>query len=427
MREEQKSSSFSTVNSVSGTHYSSKMNSPTERSPEYWKKKCAELEVALKIRNQFLSHMSHEIRTPLNSIIGLADLLTRSDLPLPEKEKIESINSASNTLLHLVNDILDLSKLQANAVNIEQKDIDISQIIQSVLKIFEEKVASQVQLKFDHNLECFTARVGDEYRIRQIIGNLLSNAIKFTQEGTITVSLEELDQDQIKISVRDTGIGISNDKIDQIFEEFKQADLSTSRKYGGTGLGLPICKKIIELMQGKIWYEKNHIDQKGSIFSFVLNLPPSRDFYISHPEDPPKQENHFQNFKSIEPKDFLVIDDAPTNLFLMKKLFESTQFQITCLESGLDAIQALENQEFSHIFLDLQMPDISGVETCQQIRKLEDRLGRLPAYITALTADAYVNEEELKKYGFNNKLVKPVKREVIFELIQSTMDQTSLH
>jgi PAS domain S-box-containing protein len=336
-------------------------------------------EDAVKSKQQFLSNMSHEIRTPMNAIIGFTKVLLKTDLNSKQRDYLSAIKISGDSLIVLINDILDLAKVDAGKMTFEQIPFKIALSISAMLHLFEPKIQEknlQLIKKFDPKIP--EVLIGDPVRLHQVILNLVSNAVKFTNRGKITVSVQLLSEDEEKVliefAVSDTGIGIAENKISHIFENFQQASSGTSRLYGGTGLGLAIVKQLVEPQGGSIQVKSN-IDI-GSTFSFTLPFLKTNSSATTEIEMvEPDEEN--TNIK------VLVVEDIPLNQLLMKTLLDDFDFVNDIAGNGKIAIELMERNTYDIVLMDLQMPEMNGFEATDYIRNTLH--SNIP--IVALTAD----------------------------------------
>ena len=360
-------------------------------------------------KNKYISNMSHEIRTPMNSIIGYTELLKTLTLNDEQKEYVERIYDASKHLLSIVNDVLDLSKLEAGKIVIEKIPFQISTLLSSVKDIFED-ILRQKRLYLDiETMHCPNYIVGDENRIRQILINLISNAIKFTEVGGISLVVSAKEDDEkdhyiFDFKVKDTGIGMTPVQLSKLFQDFSQADISTSRLYGGTGLGLSISKRLSHLLGGDLNVTSNLND--GT--EFILNIP-----LIKHKETLEKQEQSLSNVVPKKGSKILIVDDNPLNLKLLERILIHMSMTITVAENGSIALDLARNQRFDLILLDIQMPIMDGIETTKNIRLFDQKTP-----IIAMTGDTSFEVKQLAlQVGMNDYLVKPIDQQSLYKAL----------
>lgn len=368
-----------------------------------------ELQVAKKkaeeyayVKSQFLSHMSHELRTPLNGIIGSTNLLLQDKFLPEQRDQLSILKFSSEHMLSLINDILDLSKLEADRIQLEKAVVDIPKFIHKITYPFvpqyEEKgVAFEVEI--DTNLK--RSVLADPTRLNQVLTNLLSNALKFTSKGTVKLEVKgtslRSDVNTIEFSVSDTGIGISEDKRDQIFEQFTQADVKTTRKYGGTGLGLTISQKLVGLMGGELKVESKY--HKGSRFYFEVTLPvhnSQKKMYINDTDT-------FGDNKKLKGLKVLIAEDNPINMMIASRFLDKWGVHYSKAKNGLEAVSLFEENKFDVILMDLEMPEMDGYGALDTIRKVNANIPAI-AFTAAVFDDM---KESLMNRGFNDFIQKP--------------------
>jgi len=367
-------------------------------------------EDAVKAKQQFLSNMSHEIRTPMNAIIGFTKVLLKTNLSEKQKEYLTAIKMSGDALIVLINDILDLAKVDAGKMTFEQTPFKMAVSLSAMLHLFETKIQEKnLQLVKEYDKKIPDVLLGDPVRLHQIILNLVSNAVKFTTKGKITVSVRLLKEDENKVTiefaVKDTGIGIPENKIQNIFDNFQQASSGTSRLYGGTGLGLAIVKQLVEPQGGSISV-KSKIDE-GSNFSFILSFLKTKAGAQLETEVV-ELDTEIKNIK------VLVVEDIALNQLLMKTLLDDFGFEQDIAANGRIAIEKLQNKSYDIILMDLQMPEMNGFEATEYIRNKMN--SRIP--IIALTADVTtVDLAKCKAVGMNDYIAKPVDERLLYNKI----------
>ncbi|EPX59714.1 sensory box histidine kinase/response regulator [Cystobacter fuscus DSM 2262] len=369
-------------------------------------------EQATKAKADFLSMISHEIRTPMNAIVGISNLLRETRLSSEQQEYVRILGFSSENLLNLLNNILDFSKIEAGKVTLEERGFDIRQLIHNTvysLGVKAEEKGLKVQVDLDERVPACLR--GDPIKIGQLLTNLLSNAIKFTERGGVTVALrvQELfpDAASLEFRVTDTGIGISEDRLGPIFEEFTQASYETSMKYGGTGLGLAINRKLLELYGSKMSVQST--PGAGSSFSFNLRLKIGQD--AGQPEGPREGAPDEQTLRGVK---VLVAEDNEVNVFVIERLLRRWGVEFEVVANGHRAMEKVMANAYDLVLMDLQMPELDGYDATRKIRSLpEERFRRLP--IIALTASSRIGmDDRLEHAGFTDFVGKPFKLEELF-------------
>jgi PAS domain S-box-containing protein len=372
-------------------------------------------EEAAQSKQLFMSTMSHEIRTPLNEVIGITNLLLQGNPREDQMDFIRTLKFSGNHLLTLVNDVLDYNKMESGKIVFEKTQFNLSDFLDEIMRSYSFRSKAK-QLKFDiiksNNLP--KEIIGDPIRLNQILSNLLSNAMKFTNAGSINVLVRELSRtphhSKIEFTITDTGIGIQKERLSAIFDTYTQASADTARQYGGTGMGLSICKKLIELQGGTITLESE--PDKGSTFKFIITFGTSETSIQALPAESP------ENYTGLEGKKILVAEDNKINFFVANKFLSGWGVEVTHAENGQIALDLLETGIFDMILMDLHMPVMDGIEATRIIRKSENtNIKNIP--IVALTA-AIMSEshDKIADLNINDYVLKPFKPHDLFERIR---------
>ena len=376
-------------------------------------------EKASMVKAEFLSTITHELRTPMYAVTGLTHLLLEENPKPEQKEHLRSLQFSGEYLLNLINNILDLNKLEANKVEIEKTTFNLKRRLNDVLiALNKSAVDRKNNLRLEYDDEIPDKLEGDSVKLSQILINLIGNSLKFTQNGDVIVRVKKLGDKNNKITlhfeIEDNGVGISKKKQKSIFESFSQASLQINRKFGGTGLGLSIVKSLLELMGSRIQLESQL--GKGSKFWFDLVLDISAQGATE--EDNAKQLNESE-YSSLENRHILVVEDNKINQMITRKILEKRNIICQVADNGMDAIKMVETNDFDVVLMDIHMPGISGIEATQEIRKFKPDLPIIA--LTAVTIEE--NIDEFFRAGFSEIIPKPFKTEEFFEKIHRTLTQ----
>jgi PAS domain S-box-containing protein len=394
-------------------------------------------ELATRSKSEFLANMSHEIRTPMNGVIGMAELLSSTSLTEEQRDYIQTIRDSGDILLAVINDILDFSKIEAGKLELEKRRFILADAVKSVCQILSNQVAKQqITLKYAIASNVPPYILGDIARVNQILINLLGNAIKFTKQGQVLLSVSCLRSSQLPaqllFSIKDTGVGISSDRINKLFQPFAQADASISRKYGGTGLGLVICKYLVKLMGGSIWVESKGClggepplewqvvptpETQGSTFYFTIALPNlGSDQSIPQAHISEIAQTNSSLMAEQFPLKILIVEDNEVNQKIASLYLKKFGYLVDIANNGLEAVNMVAKQPYDLLFMDVQMPEMDGLTATRLIRQ-SPQINPQPQ-IVAMTAN--VMSEDLQACldaGMNNYISKPIRTEELVRIL----------
>jgi signal transduction histidine kinase/ActR/RegA family two-component response regulator len=377
------------------------------------------------LKSQFLANMSHEIRTPLNGVLAMAQIIEMGELPAQQRERVDVIRRSGEELLAVLNDVLDISKIEAGKMELEVGEIDAEVLGANVRGAFAPLAEAKKNLRFNVDVRPDAAglRRGDPVRIGQILNNLVSNAIKFTTEGEVNVVVEGIGpegRDGLKLSVRDSGVGIAADKLPLLFQKFSQADGSNTRRYGGTGLGLAICRELAQLMRGKI--EVESAEGKGSTFTVTLPAPKLARSEAAGAAQPAEALDAGDE-RSLR---VLAAEDIPTNQLVLKTIMQSFGVEITMVDNGRQAVEAWLAEPYDLVLMDIQMPEMDGIAATRAIRAAETELGRPRTPIIAVSANAMTHQvKEYLAAGMDGHVAKPIELSKLHAAIEAALSESA--
>jgi signal transduction histidine kinase/CheY-like chemotaxis protein len=378
-----------------------------------------EAEDATKAKSDFLANMSHEIRTPMNAIMGMAHLAMKTDLTAKQFDYLKKVDISAKSLLGIINDILDFSKIEAGKLDMEAVDFQLEDTLDNISTLVGIKTQEKgLELLFKTDPSVPTALVGDPLRLGQILINLSNNAVKFTDSGEIVVSSELVQKDNtqvtLKFSVQDTGIGMTAEQAAKLFQPFAQADSSTTRKYGGTGLGLTISKRLAEMMGGEIWVESE--SGQGSTFSFTANLGLGKE----------KAKKRFKPSQDLRGMKVLVVDDNATSRGILQEMLESFSFDVSVAASGAEGITELESAQedkpFELVVMDWKMPGMDGIEASRRIKN-HTGLSKIPPIVLVTAYGREDVMQQAEEVGLEGFLLKPVNPSMLFDTIMQAFGE----
>ena len=397
-------------------------NNQLKRTSEVLEEQMKRAEVANEAKSMFLANMSHEIRTPMNGVMGMLEVLLKSKLTRAQHDQAVTALESAQNLLKILNDILDISKLEAGQFELEQAPLCPDQILDDVISLFSPTAREKdVTLTGSRDPATPDWVLGDATRLRQVLSNIVGNAVKFTQEGSISVTLKGVGQEReatpaLLFTVKDTGIGLPDDYRDHLFERFRQADSTTTRRFGGTGLGLAIAKQIVDQMGGDIWCEATSID--GSTFCVRLPLPECAAPDLTAPSTVSEDGAH----GSLQPLKILVAEDNKVNQQIIEAFLEGAGHDCFLVSNGKEAVEGARTGEFDLVLMDIQMPVMDGRTATRLIRALKDQVSQIP--IIALTANAMVGDrEQYMSDGVNGYVTKPIDIRLLMAEIRRLVPQ----
>jgi signal transduction histidine kinase/ActR/RegA family two-component response regulator len=372
---------------------------------------------ANRAKSEFLANISHEIRTPLNGVLGMAQAMSADALNPAQRERLGVIQESGSSLLALLNDVLDISKIQAGKLEIEAEAFNLHDLCRDVCGTFQG-LAEAKNLDLDFSVETGDRRLwrGDALRIRQVLSNLISNAVKFTEHGSVRLLVTPT-ADGLAFSVVDTGIGLNEDQISRLFQKFSQADASTTRRHGGSGLGLAISHDLVRLMGGTLRVISH--PGRGSTFAFSLQLEQLRQLARSAPSEAEEWERREAVARALPVMRLLVAEDNLTNQVVLRALLQPLELDLHMVSNGAEAVRAYEDGVFDLVLMDIQMPLMSGVEAAQTIRRREAITGRAHTPIVALSANVMTHHlAEYRAAGIDAHVGKPIEVEKLYAVLE---------
>lgn len=387
-------------------------------------------EAGAHMKDQFLANMSHEIRTPLNGVIGLTALLLEGELKPDQREYLEMVKNSADSLMTLINDILDFSKIEAGKFQLDPIEFAFRDFLSDAIRVMQLRAAQKgIGLDMEVSPEIPEQLIGDTGRLRQVLMNLLGNAVKFTGQGGVMLSVAaesvEPDAAVLHFAVKDTGIGVAPEQQTAIFDAFSQADGSTTRQYGGTGLGLAICSQLVTMMGGRIWVESR--PGEGSCFHFTARFGLSGEGTPQRPAGvPPAVERAQPAEPGTASLRILLAEDNAVNQRLVHGVLSRYGCAVTAVFNGVEVLKALESGQYDLVLMDVQMPELDGLETTARIRRNEAAQGKPRIPIVAMTAHALKGDRErCLEAGMDDYLAKPVEPAELMRVIRLVAGKAS--
>jgi signal transduction histidine kinase/AmiR/NasT family two-component response regulator len=380
-----------------------------------------EAQAANVLKSQFLANMSHEIRTPLNGVLAMAQIIALGELSPVQRERVGVIRRSGEDLLAVLNDVLDISRIEAGKMEMDVGEVDAEVLATNVRAAFKAVADTKKRMDFQVAVHpnAGGARRGDPARVGQILNNLVSNALKFTPEGEVLVTIEGMGEDGrdgLRFVVADTGVGIPGEKIPMLFQKFTQADGSNTRRFGGTGLGLAICRELAQLMKGKISVES--VEGQGSVFTVELPAPLLAAQGAEGAQAPAPEEDR--------PLRVLAAEDIPTNQLVLRTIMQSFGVDLEMVDNGRQAVDAWKRSNFDIILMDIQMPEMDGVAATRAIRAEEAATGRPHTPIIAVSANAMPHHaREYLAAGMDAHVAKPIELAKLHAAIEGALAQTA--